>query len=290
MTDAAELIEGRVTEYHPPRGYLEEQTASTPPPAVTADTPVSLAELFTCLDHAATQASELAFVALSEYFEGVDVVLIQHHVPWPALDPLVTDVSQARARYFEIKTTPAAVFDGVQRVAIRGDAGAAEKVFAAYRKAALRPTATASSCKITGSVVLGDSAIRGRLGVDGEVGEGPLRLHVVLCERLVMAPGANGVVMHRNVVRAGVSPKEGYVFGGSGKRKPFPFRLDLEVLSSQVEAQIRKMEQAGKIRFSTRPTYIDPQALAIVAWVQDHKTKRVFTARRFDLAEEGDET
>lgn len=281
MDDAAQLIEGRVAEYHPARTYLEEQASGRSTTGSTSTTPVLLVESFTCLDHAATQASELAFGGLIEYFEGVDVAFVQYHLPTPQLDPLATGIAQARAQHYGLKAPPAIVFNGTKRVAVTGDASAAERVFSACKAAAKEAALDTPGCMLDGEIALDGGTIRGHIKVTRATGDGPKRLHVVLCERRVMVPGANGVVMHRNVARTTLTPLEGYAFDDADAR--LPIDLALSQLARRIEATLAKMESAGKIRFSTRPTYIDPRAIVVVAWVEQVKTRRVIATRRFDL-------
>lgn len=281
MADAEQLMEGRIVEFHPPRRY-DEDRAKFPGH-------VRLVELFTCIDHPLTQAPELALAGLAEYFSDAQVAVVQYHLAAPKEDPLVTSIAEARARYYQIKTTPAALFDGQEPISTGGGgAEQAGKLFAAYRQASVKPEADKNAWRLDGGFTSRGRTISGRVTPAAVVTGDAARLHVILCERMVMVPGANGLVLHRYVARASGTPLDGFAVpvSQSTEKQSFEVRFDLSKVSGELVKTIAATEKAKKIRFSMRPTYIDSGQAAVVAFLQDPNTRKVLAARRFELKAE----
>jgi hypothetical protein len=279
MLDAEQLIEGRVPEFHADRRIEETEDAGKA---------VRLVELFTCLDHPPTQAAELAFGALGEYLADADAALIEYHLDTPATDPLTTEVGRSRAAMYGVEAPPAALFDGGGLVGVGGEEAEAGTVFEAYRAAAVRDPAS-PSISLEGSLGVSGQVISGRVTLRG-MGAGvpaSARLHLVLCERAVMVPGGNGLVLHRYVARAGLSPAGGFEISRANAVRPVEFSASLDEVSRSIAAGIEKMETDGKIQFATRPTYIDPRFVSVVAILQDSSDHKVLAARVFRPEEGG---
>jgi hypothetical protein len=276
MADAEQLLEGRVTEFHPAERYSLERSEYPDH--------VRLVELFTCLDHPPTQAAELAFGGLGEYFDDAGFALVAYHLASPTADPLVAGVSRDRAVFYGVKDAPAAVFEGSQVITEGGDARAAARLFDLYRRSGLKSQPRATPWKIEGRLGLAEGRIAGELRLVGPSPDESLRLHVIACEKTVMVPGGNGLVLHRWVARTGVSPPQGFAIAPTADGRRFPINLDAGKVSSDLEATVAGIEREGKIRFMMRPTYVDPASVAIVAFVQDSKTRDVLAARRFEPA------
>jgi hypothetical protein len=154
----------------------------------------------------------MALAALGEYFDGQSPVLIQYHIPTPALDPLATAVAKSRAAFYDVQPPPVTVFDGTN--VIRGsqkscDEGGPAKVFETYKQACLQPDAgktlagethaAGSGWAIEGRLERRKSTISGSVqivapkiasdAVAEKTGD-DLRLHIILCESPLMVPGA----------------------------------------------------------------------------------------------------
>lgn len=279
MMDAAELLEGRILEFHPAARYGQETAAG--------GTPVHLVELFTCIDHPPTQAAELASGGLAEYFEGNDVAIIEYHLPNPEPDPLASDVGLARAAWYQVGATPTAFFDGVASLDQGGGERDVYAVFSAYRSAS-RAGHDDGGWRFDGRATLSDGRIHGEIGLTGPSGGDTLRLHVVLCEKLVMAPGANGLFLHRQVARAALSPDDGFAIPSGPSRRLFAVHADLAKVAAGSEETILSMEKKHGIEFKVHPTYVDGRACTLVAFLQDYHTKQVLAARQFDVEDEGE--
>lgn len=271
MADAEQLLEGRVLEFHPPDRYQRTDQASGP-------RPVRLIELFTCLDHPATTAADLAFGGLGEYFEREEVAFLAYHLPAPATDPLASEVSAARASFYDVKAVPSAYFDGARLNSEAGGEDAVDRVFAAYKQACLAQRPDQDRWTLGGRVSLSGTSVSGQIELTGPEGPPTLRLCVVLCERAVMLPGANGVLMHRHVARGAVGAAEGLPVPVVTGRRIIDVSVDLAEVSAAVERTIANVEQERSVEFLMKPTYVDAGACQLVVFLQDQQSRQVLAA------------
>ncbi|GMV97627.1 MAG: hypothetical protein AMXMBFR83_19830 [Phycisphaerae bacterium] len=116
--------------------------------------------------------------------------------------------------------------------------------------------------------------------------EPDLRLHVVLCERTVMVPGANKLVLHRCVARALLSPAGGHAISSTDRRRTFPIRVRADEIMKAIEKQLAALEEEQGMPFAARPTYVDLGACSVVVILQDAGSGQVLTAGTFDVKPE----
>ena len=271
MADAALMLEGRLLEYHAPTRFPEDRPSGDAPN-------LRLVELFTCVDQPETAAAELAFRGLAEYFGEAGVSFVQYHLAQPTTDPLVTDAAETRARFYEIARGPAARFDGGTAVDAGGSDKEIDAVYRKYKAAALAGSPAESAWQLTGHAAVSGDAITGGIDLVGPQGGPDLRLHVVLCERVVMAPSANGVLMHYQVARTAVTPAEGLAVRPTSGTRHVPVEVRLPALSESLEATLKRDEEAKGVEYRVRPTYVDAAACNLVAFLQHDTTRKVFAA------------
>ena len=274
MSDAEQLLEGRVPAFHPADRFGADGKTQEAKP-------VRLVELFTCVDHAATAAPELAFEGLQQYFDGDEVVCVQYHLASPAAEPLVSRASSSRASFYQTTTAPAAFFDGNGPRMDAGDEKKTAQVYAAYKSAALARKAGDSAWQVTGRVAFAGGKFTGKIEVQGPDAGGSLRLHAILCERLVMLPAANGIVLHRSVARASLSPEGGFELTAQAGVRRLEIAAALATVSEELEKGISTLETEKELRFLMRPSFVDPAACVVVTIVQDANTREVLAARSF---------
>ncbi|MBP7934155.1 MAG: hypothetical protein KA354_05845 [Phycisphaerae bacterium] len=280
MGDAEQLLEGRVPAFHPADRFGEGGKGEDAKP-------VQLVELFTCVDHGSTAAPELAFGGLQQYFDGTDVSWVQYHLASPAAEPLVSRASVSRAGFYQTTTAPAAFFDGKGPKTDAGDEKNAAQVYAAYQGAALAGRVGVAAWKVDGRIAFTEGKFVGIIEVQGSEAGGSLRLHVILCERLVMLPAANGVVLHRSVARALLSPEGGFELpAGSGGRS-YEVMLTVAAVSEELDKRISAVEAEKEVRFLMRPFFVDPGACVVVAFLQDSRTREVLVARSLAVKNNG---
>jgi len=317
MADAEQLLEGRIAEFHPAERYGEE-SSPTPPTRPTATTPVApgrtvrLVELFSCVDHPQTRAPEMAFAGLREYFEPANadeiaalpasgatpatqpaasetpasaptVALIEYHLAAPETDPLICGASVSRAAFYGIREAPVACFDGGRPNTDGGTDKDVEKIFAAYKAACLSPEGRDAAWRINGRVSLLGDEIHGAIQVRGGAGGESLRLHAMLCEKILMAPAANGLLLHRMVARAALSPDGGFPVASGEGEQVFDIRANVKQVGEALEQLIAGLEKERNVKFLMRPTYVDGGACVVVAFLQNMQSKEVLAASAFDV-------
>jgi hypothetical protein len=261
MTDAGRLLEGRLPVFMPVRQY--------DPEAAGGKVPVRLVELFTNVDEPATQAAEMAAEALRAYLDLADTVFVQYHLK----DPLATDGARTRASAYGIEQTPVAVFDGTAQAAIGGDDTAAPKVFADYAKRAVAEHSVDTALTLEGKASWQGDRVRALASIRGNGEPGNCVLHLLLCERVVMAIGANGQALHHDVVRARLSPENGWPVTRIGE--VFRAEATLSEIRRRLDGRLDEIEERQGKRLPMRSTWIDPNGCDVVAICQDVASRRV---------------
>jgi hypothetical protein len=258
LHDAAMLLEGRierigVAELHDP--------AKDPTPA--------LVELFTSVNAPPTEAGEIAFDALVEYFASSPTVCVQHHLQ----DTLATDHAMALATRYGISELPALVVDGRVVSTAGGDERRAAEVYKSYRAA----LGQATTSKTRGELALRQTASGWRATFSSdETSRRDLRLHVLLCERLVMLIGPNQRPLHHHVARLALTPENGLPVR---KDETVTLPFTLEQAQREIAAQCRAVEPNAPMH----PTYVDPSRLMAVAYVVE-SNHQVVAAAQTDLS------
>ena len=271
MGDAEQLLEGRSVEFHP-----AERAASGP--AGTAASPVRLVELFTCIDEPATLAAELALGGLGEYYAPGQAALVEYHLSNPAPDPLTTDASVTRAAFYAIEKVPVAYFNGSAPNNSGGKDSDAPRLFAEYVAAGAGSAEGAAKWSVGGQVALAGDVLTGKIELNGPAGGPELRLHVLLCERAAMALGGNGLILHHYVARAAVSPPDGFAVAAEAGKRAYDIRVDYAAVRAGVERTVAQLEKDRDVTFTMKPTYVDPAAGVIIAFVQDRSSRQVWGA------------
>ncbi|MCC6755784.1 MAG: hypothetical protein IT199_05360 [Solirubrobacterales bacterium] len=278
MNDAEQLLEGRVTEFHPAERYV--------PSGDDGSAPAQLVELFTCLDSAETTAPELAFGGLGEHFKDGSISFIEYHLSSPAADPLTSSVAQSRARHYGVTTAPAAYFDGGGGIITGGGERDADKIFNVYRQRATGQKP--SGWKIDGKARLAGGKIAATLQVraGAPVSPGGLRLVAILCEKVVMVPGANQILLHRQVARGLLTPEDGLPVSAGPDPQSFSVEAGMAEVANSLEKTLAGVEKDLQIRLLVRPVFVDAGACSVVAILEEPKTRRVLAAKSFAIVPE----
>jgi hypothetical protein len=115
-----------------------------------------------------------------------------------------------------------------------------------------------------------------------------LRVQILLLQREIRHLGENGIRFHPMVVRAfGGEKGEGYAIAANGKGT-FEASFDLGAISKEIRQQLDDYEAKGHrgepFTFSAKKDQIDREALAVVVFVHDDKTKHVLQAGYVELS------
>jgi hypothetical protein len=271
MHDAEQLLEGRCPDFHPAERY-RRSAGNDELPAV------QFVELFTCADEPDTAAAELAFGGLREYFDGTSVVFVQYHVSVPRPDPLTTDFGVARAAFYGVTDTPVVRINGRRAVDVGGDERALSKVFNEYKVACeLAPTAE-DGWRLRGHILRSGTELVGQVEIEGPESSGAERLFAVVCERVVMLPGADTLLLRRHVVRGALCDPNGWAVPRAADRQPFHLRVTREWLADTLEETVTRLERDRDVTFHMRPTYVDLDACFVVAFLQDVESRQILAA------------
>jgi len=271
MRDAEELLEGRCLDFHPPERYRRSAASDETPP-------VLLVELFACADEPDTAAAQLAFGGLREYFDGTPVVFLQYHLSVPRPDPLTMDFGVARAGFYGVADTPVVRINGRRAVDAGGDERAVSKVYNEYKVACELAPTDEGGWRLHGRLERADSELVGQVEIEGPESTGTERLFVVVCERVVMLPGADTLLLRRNVVRGALCDPNGWPVPQAADRRRFHLRVTREALADTLEQTVSRLERDRNVTFHMRPTYVDLDACFVVAFLQDVESKQILAA------------
>ena len=229
-----------------------------------------LAELFTNAGPRGTIAADLAFNGLRTHFPTEHVVCVTHHLLTPAVEPLASGTSMARARDMRGAGATALALDGK---VVGGGGGKARKAEAYYRKhKELVEAALLESSEYTleGTAAIAGDVVEGSLTVGGPDAHG-LVVRVWLVEAGVVYPGNNRVVIHRNVCRGEVVRSA--VPEAQDERKPVSFRFSLNKMAKEVDRFLASQRWRGTmLGWKTR---VDPVQARLVAFVERAADRRV---------------
>lgn len=254
---------------------------------------VILAELFTGAECGPCAGSDIAFDALSEYYPRTAVAIIEYHVHIPGPDPMTTDESWDRYNWYAGQGTPTVVVDGRESIVGGGPKTVAKNRFGVYRYAIRKFESEKPRVELAVSVKNQQDKVAVDVQVKRPTKSGSLgnpSVHIALVERSVDYSGSNGITKHAFVVR--------HMLGG-GDGTALSFKQPTEIVSKKVDLKdVEKRiseyldnpttQRSWSTRrpftgWKTRPEKLDRSQLAIVAWVQDMKTKEVFQSVYHDL-------
>ena len=195
---------------------------------------------------------DLAADALLRRYGRQDLVLIAHHMHPPSTDPLVSAASVLRVEFYGVHGAPTVILDGDAIQPGEGTGAVAKPVFDALDAAIQKRIADPAAARIQLQASWSGPARKVEAEVDGAQPAADLRLQMYLVETEVSYSGPNGIRLHPMVVRSAARMAE----GGFELKSP-PLRAEWTFAVDQLPSELRR------------------NRLAIVAVVQDARTKRV---------------
>ncbi len=261
-------------------------TPYVPTPARTSR--VALAEVFTGQACIPCISVDLSIEAALDRYTRKDVALLVYHIHAPEPDPLSNMSVEDRCRYYDLNDAPTVFLDGHK--AETGEGGptfAAEvsRTIDGLIDSRLDVPADADlgvTASLSGSVVHASATRRG-IADAGRT----LRLQIALVEIEVSYSGANGLHFQPMVVRdlAGDGPDKGFVVDPTA---PISRTVDFDLPSITADnlayydwykADLKKRTNgAVEATFRDQKHVMNPDRLAVVAFLQDEKTKAVLQA------------
>jgi hypothetical protein len=249
---------------------------------------VVLMELFTGAQCPPCVAADVAFDALLKSYKPTDVVFLQYHLHIPGPDPLTNKVTEERAAYYSVNSTPSTLFDGKSKASGGGAMANAKNKYDAYREVidpALKDTAEVLlKAKATES----DGKVTITVDVDKLIGPGESKkLRVVLVEESVRYIGGNGLRFHHHVVR----DMPGGVKGVSLTKKQSKHTLtaDLAAVRKKLAKYVSDYEE-NRQSFPSVKRPMDLKKLKVIAFVQDDESKEVLNAVQVGIASAASKT
>jgi hypothetical protein len=249
---------------------------------------VALAELFTGQACIPCISVDLSIEAALERYTRKDVALLVYHIHAPEPDPLSNMSVEDRCHYYTLNYAPTVYLDGH-----KGETGEGGPTFALQVSRTLdeliesrldspADADLAVTASLSGSVVHASVTGRGIATLHRTV-----RLQIALVEIEVSYSGANGLHFQPMVVRdlAGGGPAKGFIVS-SGAPMTTSVDFDLPAITADnlayydwYRADLKKRTNgAVEGSFRDQKHVMDPAKLAVVAFLQDEKTKAVLQA------------
>lgn len=227
---------------------------------------------------------DLSFDAVLERYSRKDVVLLVNHMHAPTSDPLSNHSAQARVRYYDAHGAPTTYIDGENLKPGEGLKTEAQGVFRNLDQALSARLAVPAEAQLRLAAKFEGRNVRVSTTVDGVAKVSPdARLQIVLVEEQVSYSGENGLRFHPMVVRnlARGSDSESYGFAVNGKETSYLFNLEeivaanLKYYDEYIADMKRRLGPQFEVSFKEKRYLIDPSKLAVVAFVQNDKTKQI---------------
>lgn len=254
---------------------------------------VILAELFTGAECGPCVSSDLAFDALSEYYPRTALAIVEYHVHIPGPDPLTTNESWDRYKWYDGQGTPTAVFDGKELIIGGGSKSVTRNRYGVYRYAIRKFEADPPRVGLSVIVKREGNELRVTVQVSQRPSmprEGKPVVHIALVEKSVDYTGANGISEHKFVVRR---MADGAAGSPSGREQEVITKsinlLDVEKsIREYLDNPTSQPSWSNRRPFNgwrARPEKLGRSNLAIVVWVQNMETKAVLQAAFQDVPE-----
>ena len=246
-----------------------------------------LAEVFTGSGCPPCAGADVAFDAAMERYARKDLAVVMYHVHIPRPDPMTIAETTARYKSYGANGVPAYAIDG--KKSSGGDLRVmAQWVFDGFQKDLEADLETPAEAQVKIDASLSGGAVKVSAAVDNVKSDSKdLKVQIVLVEKEIRYLGENGIRFHPMVVRAfGGEKGEGYKIEANGKGT-FDASFDLEAIGKDIRKQLDEYEAKGHrgepFKFSAKKDQIDRADLAVVAFVQDDRTKHVLQAAYVDL-------
>ncbi|HEY3441491.1 MAG TPA: hypothetical protein VGK29_12090 [Paludibaculum sp.] len=238
---------------------------------------VVLAEVYTGAGCGPCLAADLSFDAVLERYSRSDVAVVMYHEHIPRPDPMSNTDTVARWKWQEGRGVPTYAIDG------NATTGGGTRDMAVDLETKIRQTVdkqlTAEPFAAMKLAASNDGrVVRASVSVtDVAKDSADLVLNVLLLEKELRYSGENGIRFHPMVVRSiATFPLK----GEKAKSETHEFHLaavaaGLEKHIADFEKHDERHNKDGKFRFMEYKSALDAADLAVVAFVQDVKTKAV---------------
>jgi thiol-disulfide isomerase/thioredoxin len=248
-----------------------------------------LAEVFTGSGCPPCVGADLAFEAAMERYSRKDLAVVMYHQHIPQPDPMTNPDTQARNKYYNVTGVPTYAIDG-ETVKYNGaNREGTKSVLEHIEPPIEKGLDLAAEAKLSVNAAVTGNSVNVTAAVDGVKSESKdLKVHILLIEKELTYSGENGIRFHPMVVRAmGGKDDDGFALA-AGAPVSFEQTWDLDTVSAGLKAHLDDYEAKGhrgnSFKFREKKYQIDRGNLAIVAFVQDAKTRHILQAAYVDLS------
>jgi len=275
-----ELLDARYRKDFPSPMKVEHYT-----PSATRSERTVLAEVFTGSGCPPCVAADLAFDAYLERYGRKELTVIMYHLHIPLPDPMTNPSTEARAKYYAVNGVPSYAIDGEKN----SGGGSREMTRDFYNRTA--PTiekrlTVAPDARLTLDATGNTAAVKVKATVDEVKRGSKIKLQVALVEEVLRFSGENGVRFHPMVVRSLAGPDAAGFPVDASKPTAVEVTFDLAKITQELKTHLDEFEakrKDDKFAFALKKHEIDPNALSVVAFVQDEDTKQVLQATSIKL-------
>jgi tetratricopeptide (TPR) repeat protein len=238
-----------------------------------------LGEVFTGAGCAPCVAADLAFDLMMERYKRDDFIVLMYHLHIPLPDPMTNQSTIARGRFYTVNGVPSYAVDGKMPSAGGGPRENTKFVYDRVNPTVEKRLELAAEADLKLEATLDGNVIKTKAMLDKFTGNAAdLKLHIVLAEERLRYSGENGVRFHPMVVRSMAGTDAGGFAVKEGATNA-EWKFDVAAISAGIQKYISEYEsnpqRSAAFKFKAQMHNIDANALTVVAFVQDEKTKNI---------------
>jgi thiol-disulfide isomerase/thioredoxin len=230
-----------------------------------------LAELFTGSECPPCLGADLGFDGLLEAYPESRLAILEYHLPIPRPDPMMNPATKIRQDYYGINSAPTVVIGGDKKMVGGGSRGMSGDKFKQYAAEVDARVDAAPGLELKAKAVRSGDTVKVVCGFDPTVAGAEYNL--VLVEGEERYKGGNGVLFHKNVVRALAR------LDPSGSKEAV---FDLAAVEKATDTYLtdfeKTYERVPNFKFAERHSALDRKALKVVFFVQDRTSHKVLNA------------
>jgi tetratricopeptide (TPR) repeat protein len=252
---------------------------------------VVLAELFTDAECPPCISADSAFEYISEYFPRNKLAILEYHLHISGPDPMSNPDTYKRNSYYGGNFgVPSVFIQGTARVNGGGPKELTKNKFEIYKYIIEKFLNRNSVVKLNGSAKLLKDSLLVNLEISKEKSlENNTTLHIAITEKSIKFPAGNGISNNIFVVRSLLNGAKGV---------PIKVTKGIETLSETINIQEIEKIISGYLHdpnndatwtagfralWLKRMITIDRSQLAVVAWIQNNKTREVLQSIYLDV-------
>ncbi len=253
---------------------------------------IVLAEIFTGAGCPPCVSVDLAFDAAMRRYGPENLAVLMYHMHIPRPDPISNLDAQTRAKFYSVNAVPTFAVDG--KVSIGG--GSRENTQETYsgrrgfKTDIEKDLESPTQAFLSLTAALRNGTVDLTATVDGvKTDSEEVQLQIALVEKELTYSGENGIRFHPMVVRAMAGQDAKGYTNPAGEAFTVETQFDIAKVSAAAKAHLDDYEAKGHrgepFKFAAKMDKIDAGNLAVVAFVQDPKTKRVLQAAVVNLSQ-----